>query len=207
MNNNPLRRAWNYIWHGEGITSLILSIILVFVIVRYVIYPLGGALVGTPFPVVAVVSGSMEHNGMTASQWWNSPCCLDQLCTRNAPQSSIYAPYNITLEQIETYRFPDGFNKGDIMILTHANNARIGDTIVFFSTRRSEPIIHRLITIDTDTQTYRTKGDNNCAIADFEEHIPGQNVVGKAVARIPFLGYIKIFFVEFLSILGIGAGI
>lgn len=91
------------------------------------------------------------------------------------------------------------------MILASPENAQVGDTIVFFSNRRAEPIIHRMI--HTDGESYRTKGDNNCAIATFEQNIPQDQVIGKAIARIPWLGYIKILFVELLSVFGIGGGI
>lgn len=206
MKQNVLKRAWNYVWHGESTWSLLLSILLVFVIVRFIVYPAAGFILGTQFPVVAVVSGSMEHQGLNTEQWWSSSCCRDQACTTTSTQAALYDGYNIIMQDIASYRFPNGFNKGDIMILSNAHDARVGDTLVFFSSRRAEPIIHRIIRID-NTGSYRTKGDNNCAIADFEEYIPQENVVGKAIARIPWLGYIKIWFVKLLWLAGIGNGI
>jgi signal peptidase I len=199
---NWLKRLWHYLWHEDTWGSFVLVVLIAFVVIRYLAYPALGLVLGTGFPIVAVVSGSMEHDG-TYEEWWSSECCQGVLCTQKKAQSSFYSDYNITQHEFLTYRFPHGFNKGDIMLLAGANTAQVGDTIVFVGQHRAEPIIHRLI--QTDGQTYRTKGDHNCGIADFEQSISQDQLVGKAILRVPFLGYIKILFVQFLSIFGVAA--
>ncbi|MBD3318813.1 signal peptidase I [Candidatus Woesearchaeota archaeon] len=192
-----LKRFWRYVWYGDSLGSLALNLILAFIIIRFLLYPFLGLILGTGFPIVAVVSGSMEHDG-TFDQWWTSSCS-------SSPQASFYDQYGITKETFLDYRFAHGFNKGDIMVLAGAENVEIGEVIVFMSPRRSEPIIHRLI--DNTNGTYRTKGDHNCAVAAFEQSIQPEQVVGKALFRIPWVGYIKIIFVELLALVGIGGGI
>lgn len=197
-----IKKLWRYIWYDDSLGSLALNVILAFIIIRYVVYPLLGLFLGTGFPIVAVVSGSMEHDG-NFNDWWESECCQGSC----AKQMETYSNYNITKEEFLKFRFKDGFNKGDIMLLVGAGGSEVGDTLVFLSSRRAEPIIHRVIKHDDATNIYSTKGDHNCAVSDFETVIKEDQMLGKAVLRIPFLGYIKIIFVEFLKLLGIGAGI
>ena len=92
------------------------------------------------------------------------------------------------------------------MILTSPNNIKIGDVTVFTTQTRTEPIIHRLVSIKTegDKTYYNTQGDNNCgAIAEFEKNIPEQQIIGKAYIKIPLLGWIKILFVKLLTEIGV----
>ena len=66
---NKFKKIWNFLWHEDSVTSWVVSIILAFVIVKFIIYPLIGVFLGTSFPIVAVVSESMEHRA--------SPLCID----------------------------------------------------------------------------------------------------------------------------------
>ena len=80
------------------------------------------------------------------------------------------------------------------MVLAKPKNIEIGDTIVFSVQGRSDPIIHRVIEITESG--YKTKGDHNEIIWDFEKDINKESVIGKAVLRIPYLGWIKIGFMK-----------
>ena len=87
------------------------------------------------------------------------------------------------------------------MILRGANpeNTEIGDVLVFQSAGMNldEPIIHRVVDIKDDGEwAAMTKGDHN-AIAD-NGYVTEERIVGKAMVRVPFLGYIKIWFVELI---------
>ena len=190
-----LKRIWRYIWHDDSWGSFVLNIALAFVIIRFIVYPVLGAALGTGFPIVAVVSGSMEHDG-TFDEWWQSMCCQDALCIVKRPQASFYESRGMDASAFAKYPFRNGFNKGDIMVLFSPKNVNVGDVIVFRGDNRAEPIIHRVIATDE----YQTKGDHNCGVADFEKAIPQNRVVGKAVLRVPVLGYIKIVFVELLNL-------
>jgi signal peptidase I len=153
-------------------------------------------LLGTTHPIVAVVSGSMEHDG-SFDDWWGSVACESRRCT----QSAYYNEYNITRKKFLEFKFKNGFNKGDIMVLKGGKPEKInvGDIIVFKS-NRPDPIIHRVIKKwEKDGKFYfQTKGDHNLhSYPEFgEESINEDNVIGKAVVRIPYLGWIKIIAVK-----------
>jgi signal peptidase len=84
------------------------------------------------------------------------------------------------------------FYKGDMIIVTGENNIQIGDIIVFNVPDRQYPIIHRITSITGDVIT--TKGDNNLYQDPWQT--PKENVSGKAVLKIPLLGWVKILFTQ-----------
>ena len=62
------------------------------------------------------------------------------------------------------------------------------------------PVIHRVVSVRENS--IATNGDNNqCEIWDFGEGIPKQAVIGKALFRIPYLGWIKVLAVDIVSAL------
>jgi len=191
-----LGKIWFFIWEDNSIWSWIVNIILAFLIIKFVAYPILGLGLGTSLPIVAVVSGSMEHDG-SFDTWWNSECCSNGVC---GGQSEVYSSYGVTREQFEGFRFSNGFNKGDLMILKRASDISLGDTVVFIAPdpKIRDPIIHRVIGISDSSIT--TKGDHNCNSAGFEVNLPQDALVGEAIARIPFLGWIKIGFVELINL-------
>lgn len=178
------KKIWDFIWNEDSLASWIVNIVIAFILVKFIIYPGLGWALGTQFPIVAVVSGSMEHS-MNFNSWWEN-------------NKGFYENYNISKDEFSNYKFKNGFNKGDIMILFRANGLGIGDTIVFQGTAK-DPIIHRIIKLNEDS-TFQTKGDNNPDSRSDEKHITKQSVYGKAIIRVPFLGWLKIIFVSFISL-------
>ncbi|MBW2967844.1 signal peptidase I [Candidatus Woesearchaeota archaeon] len=207
MNSRKLRRAWKrawyFIWEDDSWASWFVNIILAFLIIKFLIYPGLGFAFGTSHPIVAVVSSSMEHDGRF-DDWWQSPAVCDRgtQCT----QSDFYSEKGIGRSDFEGFRFWNGFNRGDLMVLIGAKpeKVRTGDVIVFQASR-PDPIIHRVI--DTNKQdgdySFTTKGDHNAGVFYFETHIPEDAVIGKAVFRLPYLGYVKIAFVGLLNLIGV----
>lgn len=171
-----LRKLWKFIWYDDSILSWIVNILLAFLIVKFLLYPGLGLVLGTDFPVVAVVSGSMHHEG-NFDQWYDERGGW----------------YNLSRNEIKKWPFSSGFNKGDIMILKKASNINIGDVIVFRG-NSNNPIIHRVVFVGKDF--YQTKGDNNADSFNQlgETNIKENQIIGKAFGRIPFLGYVKILF-------------
>lgn len=199
------QKLWWFLWEDNSVWSWLANIVLAFVLIKFVIYPGLGLLLGTGYPIVAVVSGSMEHDG-SFDQWWNTDrCCLDSSCSQRVAPSEMYANYGITYDAFKEFSFSNGFNKGDIMILIGPNNMEVGDTLVYWTDSRSEPIIHRIIEQKgvANDPVFKTKGDHNCASAGFEQSISKDRFIGKAAIRIPFLGWIKIGFVELLNLIGL----
>jgi signal peptidase I len=194
------KRIWRFLWHEDSIASWIVNIILAFIIIKFIVYPALGFALGTSYPIVAVVSGSMEHSynrapdgayalcGQTRNDWeWTTFEEYWNTC------GNWYEERNVSKEEFREFDFRNGFNKGDIIILTGRGNIDVGDVIVFWNTR-PDPIIHRVVEINGG---YRTKGDHN---SRDDGVTANEKVIGKATIRVPFLGWIKIAFVEFINL-------
>ncbi len=188
-----LKKIWWFIWEDDSIWSWIVNIILAFVLIKFIVYPGLGFLLSTSYPIVAVVSSSMEHDG-SFDNWWGS-------------QENWYSEHSITKNQFLDFDFKNGFNKGDIMILygKEPKDIKMGDIIVFKS-KRPDPIIHRVVKKwEADEEYYlQTKGDHNpdsikSGSLD-ETKINEEQYIGKAVVRVPLLGYVKIWFVELIRL-------
>ena len=215
-----IKKFWHYIWNDDSATSWVLSIIIAFLIIRFIFYPGIGLILGTSHPVVAVVSDSMDHS-MTKECSYGD--CDYQLCGNTYVEKQrtdfdlywqecgeFYRDLDINKEEFSDFPFSNGFKKGDILVLWGPDtDPQVGDVIVFWS-GEPYPIIHRLVEKDG---VYHTKGDHN---ADFiykeidgrvildERNVQPEQLVGKAVFRIPYLGYVKILFVDFFQWIGFG---
>lgn len=196
-----MKKIWNFIWNSDSIWSWILNVILAFVIIKFLVYPGLGLVLGTQAPIVAVVSGSMEHD-MQLSEWWIESSCCDDKCSNKMIQGEYYEEIGITEKDFEQYPLRFGFDKGDIMLLHKRNDVEQGDVIVYRIKEKADPIIHRVIDIKEENgkRYYFTKGDHNCGTASFENAIQEEQLIGKAILRVPFLGWIKIIFVKAISL-------
>ena len=58
---DSFKKTWRFIWHDDSWASWFVNIIIAFILVKFLIYPGLGFILGTTHPVVAVISGSMEH--------------------------------------------------------------------------------------------------------------------------------------------------
>lgn len=196
-----LKSIWNFLWKDESLASWIISLVLAFIIVKFIFYPLLSFIFASSMPLVVVESHSMFHQGSlvkTATalpvfeqdrfeSWWNS-------------NNQWYEENNIDYKQAEQWRFETGLDKGDIILLYGSKNLKVGDIIVFNANSQSQkyPVIHRIIKIrqDNGETIYETKGDNNAAQIPFEKTINEKDIIGKAILRIPKIGWIKLVFVE-----------
>lgn len=177
--------------------------ILAFVLIKFIVYPGLGFVLATTHPVVAVVSGSMEHDG-SFDDWWESKAiCSGIPCS----QREFYATLGITQEKFVTFPFRNGFNTGDIMILKGKpiDKIEIGDVIVFQGGKR-DPVIHRIVAskyIDGE-YSFQTKGDHNPRSIGSgsltEIDIRENQIIGNALFRIPYLGWIKIIFTKIVQL-------
>lgn len=183
-----LKKTWHFIWEDDSIWSWIVNIILAFILVKFVIYPVLGLLLGTSFPVVAVVSSSMEHNGLGFDSWW-------------AQNNWYYENIGISKEEFKGFTMKNGFKKGDIIVLTGVKPKDIkrGMVIVYSTTRYQYPIIHRAVSVETqnDNILVETKGDNNSG--PDPSLVEQDKVLGKAALKIPYLGWIKIMFTKLVG--------
>ena len=89
--------------------------------------------------------------------------------------------------------------EGDVVIVKGINKDayNIGDVIIFWpmGNKNAVPVIHRIVnkTCINGYCYYQTKGDNNQGQLPFEFNITQDAIVGKAIARIPKLGWIKLW--------------
>lgn len=185
-----LKKVYHFIFHDDSLLSWLVNFVLAFLVVKFLVYPGLAFLLGTPLPLVAVISGSMEHEGVAFDQWW-------------VENGQWYEDRNITKTLFSDYRFSDGFDKGDVMILVGVTPEEVkqGDVLVYTSSSHPYPIIHRVTYINQDTisgLSYQIKGDNN----DAPDPLPVERsqVVGKALYRIPKIGWIKIWFAELFGV-------
>ena len=175
-------KLWYFIWEDNSLLSWIINAILAFILIKFLVYPGLGFAFNTESPVVAVISGSMEHGGQDYDVWWDS-------------KSAEYEPFNITKSAFARFPFRDGMNKGDMILLrgTPPSELKVGEIIVFRG-ENQDPIIHRIVSkrVQEEKNIFSSKGDRNSKQIEYEKNIDEDRIVGKAVFRIPFLGYIKI---------------
>jgi len=230
--NITFKKIWYFIWEDNSIWSWLVNIILAFVLIKFIVYPGLGFILNTSHPVVAVVSSSMEHKSVSHCLILdntfnkNLKYCSEYeytMCGNTYDEDKIFKfddywnecgewygkNANLDKKDFSEFTLKNGFNKGDIMVLAgkDASAIEVGDVIVFRSSRQ-DPIIHRVVNKfqDNNRITFQTKGDNNNVSINTaglnEMSIEEDAIIGKAVFRIPLLGYIKIWFVELLRLMG-----
>lgn len=185
------KKFWFLLWKDNSFKGWIFSIVFLFVIIKFVFFPLMSLVTGTALPLAIVESCSMYHEGNILSNfndWF---------------QKHEIKYENIRINQTEFSDFPlrKGFNKGDILLITRANPEKIevGDIIIFQSDLKN-PIIHRIISIKEKTdgsRVFSTMGDNNNGQLPFEKEITEEQLVGKASFKLaPYAGWIKLVFFD-----------
>ncbi|MFH0831341.1 MAG: hypothetical protein V1886_00530 [archaeon] len=175
-----IRKFWWFIWESPSAWSWIIDLILLYILVKFVFFPVAGLMAGTSLPSVIVESGSMHHSG-NFEEWWNN-------------FGSWYEEHNISINDAMNWQFTNGIDKGDIILVSGRieGNLKVGDVIIF-DAGQSKPIIHRVISISGNIGT---KGDNNAEQLSAEKEIEKEKIVGRAIFRIPKIGWAKLIFVE-----------
>lgn len=182
-NSHPSKpgKVWHFLWHEDTWLSFVVDAVLIIIIGKFILYPLIGLALGTSFPLVAVVSDSMDHNGADFDAWWTA-------------NENKYASFNITKSDFKDYSMSNGFEKGDLMIVVHKDSYDPGDVIVYSVSERNYPIIHRVIR--ASSQDYSTLGDANSGQINFERSVHSGSIHGKVVLRLPYLGWVKVLFMK-----------
>jgi len=205
-----IKRVWHFVWDDNSPLSWVVNIALAFIIIKFLVYPGLGLALSTGSPVVAVVSCSMEHKFTDCGSGGGYKLCGESFVkAQNIGFDSYwracgrwYEGMNITKDLFSQFSFSGGLGKGDLIILKgrKASDLNVGDVVVF-NGNSNEPVIHRVVDKRMPDSSYviGTKGDNNGVQIDYETSIQESRIVGKALFRIPFLGYVKIAFTNLLG--------
>jgi len=191
----------------DSLRGYIVSIILIVIVIKLLVLPGLGLILGnTSYPIVSVVSNSMEHKPnqndemcnqfVLKSEYKNSFENWWDICGDFYPNN-----HNISKQEFELFPMKNGFNIGDAMIVYKKDPEDIekGDILIFMMTIQQnnkiiqKPVIHRVIDIKQENNEflYTTKGDWNFASDYREKDISYDQVQGVAIIKIPFLGYPK----------------
>ena len=179
---------WYIVWKDESFKGWIISIIFIFIVIKFIFFPVLSLTTGTNLPLAIVESCSMYHKGNLFSDygsWW----------TRH---ENKYLDFQLNKEQFKNFNFKNGFSKGDILFIIKAKpeKLKVGNVIIFEGNQQN-PIIHRIIKIENEKYIFSTMGDNNNGQLSVEKEIKSEQLVGKAVFRItPWFGWAKLIFYE-----------
>jgi len=185
-----LKRFWEIVWKDDSFKGWIISLIFIFVVIKFIFFPLLNLITGTSLPLAIVESCSMHHSGNifgNFDSWWER-------------HEEKYANFNVDKTEFQEFPLKKGFSKGDIIFIIRARPEKleIGDVIIFKSNQKN-PIIHRIIKIaEKDGEyTFSTIGDNNEGQLTIEKEISQDQLVGKAVLNLfPAVGWAKLIFFE-----------
>jgi signal peptidase I len=174
-----LKKFWAFLCEDNW-KSLFVTLILAFVVIKFVFFPGLAFVTGTSLPLVIVESCSMYHHEDGFGKTF---------------ESDVYGDYGISLEDSEDWVFQNGFSKGDVIFVVGAKNIDVGD-VVIFDGEAEYPLIHRVVEAGDG---YATKGDNyktNSKQLSSEKNISEEQLVGKALFKVPFIGWAKLVFFE-----------
>ena len=179
-------KTWNFLIHEDSLASFAADAIIIILIGKFLLFPGLGMVLGSDFPVVAVVSNSMNHQQVSIDDWWKQ-------------NSDLYSKYNISKSQFEQFYLEDGFKQGDVLVIrgVPADELEVGDIIVYSTQVRKDPIIHRVVSLDP----IATKGDSNSGQISFERDISTEQIHGKAVFLVPYIGWVKVGFLKIFGLL------
>jgi len=222
MNTSKLRqdikKTWNWIWYSDSFLSWIVALALIFILIKYIFFPTLSFIMGTQLPLAGIESSSMDHQIIKDDKKKYNLC--GNFYLKKDDSYINFDDYwdecgkwyeNKRIEKSDFKEFPlkNGFRKGDIVIVWGRFAPKIGDVIIFKPNSESlapRPIIHRIVNID-ENNIIQTKGDhngqqltvsNNLYKTD-ETKINQDQIIGKAIIKIPYLGWPKIWLTEIIN--------
>ncbi len=209
---NTTKKAWRWVWDSDSILSWIVALALIFIFVKFIFFPMLSLITGTSLPLAGVESSSMDHH-IVVDDYGRITLCGKFYSSQDVKKLSFddywdicgdwYENRNISKQEFSKFSLKNGFSKGDIIIVWGRFTPKIGDIIIFKANSDSSaprPIIHRIVNINANG-IIQTKGDHNSEqLTDSnngyntdETHIAKDQIIGKAVFKIPYLGYLKLW--------------
>ncbi|MBS3075749.1 S26 family signal peptidase [Candidatus Pacearchaeota archaeon] len=211
------KQFWNWVWHSDSILSWLVALIFIFIFVKFIFFPTLSLIMGTSLPLAGVESSSMDHK-IVENDYGILTLCDKTYLKKDKIIINFdeywkncgkwYEEREISKDEFLKFPIKNGFSKGDIIIVWGRFQPKLGDIIIFKPNKESEaprPIIHRIIKIENGT--IQTKGDhnpeqlkssNNNYRTD-ETSIKEEQIVGKAIFKIPYLGWFKIIVSDILK--------
>lgn len=211
-----IKKFWNWVWNSDSFLSWLVALLLIFIFVKFIFFPVLSLMFGTSLPLAGIESSSMDH------QIINDGFSRYSLCGKSYDKKELYVNFekywevcgnwyeehDISEEKFYDFPLKNGFAKGDIIIVWGRFVPKIGDIIIFQANEDSSaprPIIHRIVSINNDIIS--TKGDHNAEqlrkgnnlFNTDETSITRDQIIGKAILKIPYLGWPKIWLVELLK--------
>lgn len=199
------RRFWNWLWNSDSFWSYLVFIVLIFIFVKFLFLPGLGLVFGTSLPLAIVESSSMDHYAIPIEG-----ISQNNICGKIFEQSGFFDKdeywntcgewyeknTNITKQDFANFKLSNGFRKGDLIIIfgKTSDDIKVGDVIIF-NAGRNHPIIHRVVSINP----IQTKGDHNPSQLTEEQNIAGSQVIGFAVGKIPYVGWVKLGLTELIN--------
>jgi len=186
---SDIKKFWDFLWNDESIWGWLVSLAVIFIFIKFIFFPGLSAVLGTNLPLVVVESESMSHQAFIFGEfepWWNE-------------HHQWYQERGITKQEARMWTLKSGLEKGDIAAVVGYRNSepRIGDIIVF-NAGQIHPIIHRIINIEerNGETYYSTKGDGNSDQISLDRDIKRDQIIGRAILKLPKLGWIKLLVVQ-----------
>lgn len=214
---DKIKKFWNWVWHSDSVLSWLVALVIIFVFVKFIFFPVLSLIMGTSLPLAGVESSSMDHNIVENDYGMLTLC--DKIYSEKQKTSINFDKYwevcgkwyeerSILKEVFSSFPMKNGFSKGDIIIVWGRFEPKIGNIIIFKPNKESKaprPIIHRIIKIENGT--IQTKGDHNpeqlkISNNDYrtdETTIKPDQIIGKAIFKIPYLGWLKIIVVDIMN--------
>jgi signal peptidase I len=152
--------------------------IMIFLIVALVLGFWYGSrwVLNSDYPMLAVASGSMSLPKRTPDDGWSKP----------------FSPTLHTGDLI----IVEGFRNAseDVYVAPLNESGRSGDILVFRAPGSDELIVHRAVgkIVENGRVEFITQGDNNDVPGPYSP-TPAEDVIGKVVMRIPWVGHIALY--------------
>ena len=213
-----IKKSWNWIWNSDSVWSWLVALLIIFIVVKFIFFPTLSLIMGTSLPLAGVESSSMDHQIVTEGSGFLNLC--GKVYTKETKEHINFNEYwdvcgnwyennvEINKEIFSNFWLHNGFRKGDIIIVWGRFTPKVGDVIIFNANGNApRPIIHRIVNIN-ENGIIQTKGDhnkeqltstNNRYRTD-ETKITEEQIIGKAIIKVPYLGWVKIWAVDFLNI-------
>ena len=203
-----IKKFWFYIWYDDSFGSYIANFAFAYVFIKFLLFPGLGLLLGTNFPIVAIVSGSMEHKVV------NGQICNDRIIATGTESlnhddwwdycGDYYVDnFNLSKDEFENFEYKNGLNIGDVLVLRGKSpkDVEVGEVLIFIPQDRNfyltkGPVIHRVVKKWEDENGkfhFQTKGDHNSqSFQNFENDIIEDDVLAVSAVRVQYIGYAKI---------------